>query len=159
MVLLLLSRADLRGGRKTPELGERYPGENGAPRRRRTMICPKCREEIPDHSQSCPLCRAEIYSPENRKLKTSGLAIASLVLSLTCIFAIVALPLAIAAQIQISRRKHELTGSGLAIAAMCISGVSMFMVLPILLATMLPVFFRGPTRPARRPPAWGIPRT
>ncbi len=107
------------------------------------MICPKCREEIADHSQTCPLCGAEIFSPDHRPLKTSGLAIASLVLSLTCVFAIVALPMAIAAQIQISRRKYELTGSGLAIAAMCISGVCLFLLLPFLAAMMLPVFFRG----------------
>ena len=73
--------------------------------------------------------------------KTSGLAVASLILAVLCVTAPIALILGIIALVQTSRNP-QLQGRGLAIAGMIISIVGMLM-LVILSAIMFPVFARA----------------
>jgi prepilin-type processing-associated H-X9-DG protein len=82
--------------------------------------------------------------------KTSGLAIASLVLGVLGMFtfgltAIVGLVLGIIALIQISRNQTRLSGLGLAIAGTCVSGF-MVLMLPVMAAMLLPALARAKQR-------------
>jgi type II secretory pathway pseudopilin PulG len=81
-------------------------------------------------------------APAPVKPKTSGLAIASLVLGalglLTCgLTSLVGLVLGAVALIKIKKSQGRLSGSGLAIAGICVSGVLVLM-LPIMAALLLP---------------------
>ncbi|HZQ46122.1 MAG TPA: DUF4190 domain-containing protein [Verrucomicrobiae bacterium] len=80
--------------------------------------------------------------------KTSGLAIASLVLGILGVFtcglsAIVGLVLGIISQIKINQSQGRLSGSGLAIAGICTSVVSLALVLLILPGLLLPALTRA----------------
>lgn len=82
--------------------------------------------------------------------KTSGLAIASLVLGVLGFFtagltAIVGLVLGIIALVQINRNQSRLSGMGLAIAGTCISGF-MVLLLPVMAAMLLPALARAKQR-------------
>jgi len=78
--------------------------------------------------------------------KTSGLAIASLVLAIlavfTCVTAPIGLALGIIAMVQIGRNPQALRGMGLAVAGTIVSGIAVLM-LPILAAILFPVFARA----------------
>ncbi len=103
------------------------------------MVCWQCGQETKDGSTQCSHCGAVLLASPPA-LRTSGLAIASLVFSLTCIGALPAIILGIISLRQISRRNGELAGKGLAIAGLCISGAAMFLLLPMLAAMLFPVF-------------------
>jgi len=79
--------------------------------------------------------------------RTSGLAIASLVLAVVGPFlflvpTLVGLILGIVALVGIRRSQGRLTGEGLAIAGICVSGISV-MLIPIMMAMLFPVFARA----------------
>jgi hypothetical protein len=81
--------------------------------------------------------------------KTSGMAIASLVLGIfgfTCVTAIVGLVLGILAQVKISRSGGKLKGTGLAIAGIILSGLMMLMGLPIMAGLLLPALAKAKQR-------------
>ena len=85
-----------------------------------------------------PLTGAPIAAPQGR---TSGMAVASLVLGLVgfCgITGIIGIILGIAAQVKIRRSGGKLKGSGLAIAGIVVSCVMFLLSIPILAALLLP---------------------
>jgi len=114
------------------------------------MNCPKCGTENPDDAQICNSCSAALKTApaESSKpvAKTSGLAIASLVLAIlspfTCmISAIPAVILAIVALVKISKSQGRLKGNGLAVAGLAVP----FVVLPvigILMGILMPALAR-----------------
>jgi hypothetical protein len=76
--------------------------------------------------------------------KTSGMAVASLVLGILGFCGITALAgivLGIIAQIQITKSNGRLKGSGLAIAGICVSGLMLFLIVPASL--LLPALARA----------------
>ncbi len=80
--------------------------------------------------------------------KTSGLAVASLVLGILGIFtcglaAVIGLVLGIMAQVRISNPKSRLSGSGLAIAGICTSALSLLLLVLILPGLLLPALSRA----------------
>jgi len=89
-----------------------------------------------------PTPAAPVYTatPTTSSAKTSGLAIAALVLGLLspvfCITAIPGLILGIIALVKIGNSKGLLTGKGLAIAGICISGICLFMAPALLLPAL-----------------------
>lgn len=78
--------------------------------------------------------------------KTSGLAIASLILAIlgmcTCVTALPGLILGIIALVQINRNPQRLKGQGLALAGTIVSAIAV-MFTPILAAIIFPVFARA----------------
>jgi hypothetical protein len=81
--------------------------------------------------------------------KTSGLAIASLVLGilgLCGITAILGLVLGIVAQVKISRSGGRLKGGGLAIAGICVSGAMLLLALPFMAGLFLPAFAKAKSK-------------
>ena len=82
-------------------------------------------------------------------LKTSGLAIASLVfgvLGFCGITALVGLILGIVALVNINRSQGRLTGNGFAIAGICASGFMLLFAIPILAALLLPALAKAKER-------------
>ena len=78
--------------------------------------------------------------------KTSGLAIASLVLGILgfCgITAIIGLVLGVVAQVKIKRSNGRLEGSGLAIAGICISAFMLLVSIPLTAAILLPAMHKA----------------
>jgi len=78
--------------------------------------------------------------------KTSGMAIASLVLGilgLCGITALVGLILGIISLVKINRSGGRLSGQGLAIAGICVSGLMLFMSIPFMAALTLPALARA----------------
>ena len=109
------------------------------------MRCPRCGAENPEGARSCASCGAP-YPPAPPP-RTSGLAIASLVLGLLGmvtfgVTSLVGIVLGIVSLIQIQRRPDRLTGTGFAIGGLAISALT-FMVLPIFAAILFPVFARA----------------
>jgi len=114
------------------------------------MYCPKCGTENPDDAQVCSSCGSELpktsATAENVVPKTSGLAIASLVLAvlspLTCLMtAIPAIILGIVSLVKIEKSAGQLAGRGLAIAGIVIPPV----VLPfvaLLMGILMPALAR-----------------
>ena len=92
-------------------------------------------------------------TPPEQPPRTSGLAIASLVLAIlgvvTCVGIVVlgpiALILGIIAMVQIGRNPQALRGMGMAIAGVVISGIAI-LVIPILAAILFPVFAQARAR-------------
>lgn len=83
--------------------------------------------------------------------KTSGMAIASLVLGILGIFtcgisAIIGLILGIVGQIKINKSQGRLSGSGLAIAGICTSALSLALLFLILPGLMLPALAKAKER-------------
>jgi prepilin-type processing-associated H-X9-DG protein len=115
------------------------------------MYCPKCGTENPDDARICSSCGSalKIAPADSSKpvAKTSGLAIASLVLALlspfTCmIAAIPAIILAIVALVRISKSQGQLKGNGLAITGLALP----FIILPIigiLMGILMPALARA----------------
>ncbi len=92
--------------------------------------CPACLNPVPDAATFCPKCGKPItVVPESEK-KTSGMAIAALILSLIpgCITQIVGIILGIIALTEISK-EPRLKGKGLAIASIVIAPIWGFFVL------------------------------
>jgi Domain of unknown function (DUF4190)/GYF domain 2 len=80
------------------------------------------------------------------EVKTSGMAITSLVLGilgLCGITALVGLVLGIVSLVKINRSGGRLSGQGLAIAGICVSGFMLFFSLPVMAALLLPALARA----------------
>lgn len=81
--------------------------------------------------------------------KTSGMAIASLVLGVLgfCgVTAVVGLILGIVALLKINRSQGRLTGNGFAIAGICVSGFMLLFAIPILAGLLLPALAKAKER-------------
>ena len=114
------------------------------------MYCPKCGTENPDGAQICNSCSAVLPSPGAQApigaVKTSGLAIASLVLAIlspfTCLItAIPAAILGIVALVKISKSRGQLKGTGLAITGIALP-VVLVPVFAILMGILMPALAR-----------------
>jgi prepilin-type processing-associated H-X9-DG protein len=80
------------------------------------------------------------------EVKTSGMAITSLVLGvlgLCGITALVGLVLGIVSLVKINRSGGRLSGQGLAIAGICLSGFMLFFSIPVMAAMLLPALARA----------------
>ena len=117
------------------------------------MKCPKCGTENPNDAKSCWSCSSVLPGTSTtapvQQPKTSGLAIASLVLGIlspiTCfITAIPAIVLGIVALVKVSKSAGRLKGNGLAIAGIVIPPVSL-PVVAMVMAIMMPAFARTRT--------------
>jgi hypothetical protein len=87
-------------------------------------------------------------TPPSGPVKTSGLAIASLVcgiLGFLCLPALAGLVLGVMALVKISNSKGQLRGQGLAIAGICLSGI-MLLVVPVEAGLLLPALARAKAR-------------
>ena len=128
----------------------------------RTTHCPRCLKRNPEEAARCQYCGALIiraavsapaanqYPPRSSSVhsRTSGMAIASLVLGLLGLFslgltALVGLILGIVGLRQVGRSQGQLQGQGLAVAGIVVSGLVlavMFLFVPIVAAVLFPVF-------------------
>ncbi|UCC69576.1 MAG: DUF4190 domain-containing protein [Armatimonadota bacterium] len=114
------------------------------------MLCPKCGKEIPESTPYCAYCGEQFAQsapplPPVPRPRTSGLAIASLILGILggfVVTALLGLIFGIIALVQIGRSQGRLRGQGLAIAGTVISGLGILLV-PILAAMVFPVFARA----------------
>ncbi|HUV04949.1 MAG TPA: DUF4190 domain-containing protein [Armatimonadota bacterium] len=101
-------------------------------------------EEKQSPSEGREATAPEAPAPEHPAPRTSGLAIASLVLAIlglvTWVTALVGLVLGIIAMVQIGRTPQKLRGMGVAIAGTVIGGIEFFL-MPIVAAILVPVFF------------------
>ncbi|MBA7649984.1 hypothetical protein ES703_57783 [subsurface metagenome] len=114
------------------------------------MRCPKCGTENPDGAQLCRSCSAVLTSTATRvpgpDARTSGLAIASLVLGLLSFFtcfvtAIPAIILGIVGLVKISKSGGQLKGNGLAIAGIALPVVLLPFV-ALLMGILMPALAR-----------------
>jgi hypothetical protein len=112
------------------------------------MYCPKCGTQNPDDSQSCNACGAVLTPapPEPILPKTSGLAIASLVLGIMSIFtclltAIPAIVLGIVGLVKINNSAGRLKGTGMAIAGIATPVVAL-PVVALLMGILMPALAR-----------------
>ena len=116
------------------------------------MNCPKCGKENPENAQICFSCSAVLNpAPTTGKpdVKTSGLAIAALVLGIfspfTCsITAIPAVILGIISLVKIEKSGGRLTGRGFAIAGIVVPVVVSFLMLGIIFPLLARVRQIGP---------------
>ncbi len=101
------------------------------------MHCPKCGKENPDDAQICQSCSALLtqapVTAERPIVKTSGLAIAALVLGILSVFtcgitAIPAVILGIISIVQIEKSGGRLTGRGFAIVGTTVAAVVLFLI-------------------------------
>jgi prepilin-type processing-associated H-X9-DG protein len=112
------------------------------------MFCPKCGKENPDNVQLCQYCSfviSNVSQPPLANAKTSGLAIAALVLGIlspTCITILPAIILGIIAFVQISKSAGRLKGTGLAIAGL-VAPVVLLPFISILMAILMPALFNA----------------
>ncbi len=102
---------------------------------------------FPEFSAALPMAPSSQSIPVAPS-KTSGMAIASLVLGILGIFtcgitAIIGLVLGIVGQIKINKSQGRLSGSGLAIAGICTSALSLALLLLILPGLLLPALSRA----------------
>ncbi|MHC4159766.1 MAG: DUF4190 domain-containing protein, partial [Planctomycetota bacterium] len=114
------------------------------------MYCPKCGAENPDGAQLCQACSWVLTSTsvtaENPDAKTSGLAIAALVLAIlspfACFFtALPAIILGIIALVKISKSSGRLKGNGLAITGIALPVVLLPFV-AIMMGILMPALAR-----------------
>ncbi len=114
------------------------------------MYCPKCGTENPDDAQVCSSCSSALSTasapPALPAAKTSGMAIASLVLAIlspfTCLItAIPAIVLGIVSLCKINKSAGQLKGQGLAIAGICIPAVSVPLI-ALLMGILMPALAR-----------------
>ena len=114
------------------------------------MYCPKCGSQNPDGVQLCGSCSWVLTSTSVQgpkpDAKTSGLAIASLVLGILSFFTcfITALPaiiLGIVGLIKINKSAGQLKGTGLAIAGMALPAVAV-PIMAMIAAIMMPALSR-----------------
>jgi len=114
------------------------------------MYCPKCGTKNPDSAKLC--CSCGFFLPEVSvsasapTVKTSGLAIASLVLGILSFFtlfltAIPAIVFGIVALVKISKSSGQLKGSGLAIAGIAVPAASL-PVIALLMGILTPALAR-----------------
>lgn len=119
------------------------------------MFCPKCGAQNADEAKTCAACGAEMpqaqqpaqptQMPMATALRTSPMAIWSLVLGIlgfTCVAAIPGLILGIVSIRQINQKPRELAGKGLAIAGIVLSAVGMccFALIATMSAILFPAF-------------------
>ncbi len=123
------------------------------------MNCPNCGREIPDGSQVCPLCNqilsmAGSAGPGISGSKTSGLAIASLVLGILSLgvgfmtfglLGLLSLSLGARSLSKIKKSQGALTGRGLAIAGIATGSASLLLLVLIVLVA-LPDFWASNAR-------------
>jgi len=114
------------------------------------MYCPKCGTENPDDAQVCRSCSWVLTSISTtapaQDAKTSGLAIASLVLAIlspfTCLLTgLPAIILGIVALVKIEKSAGRLKGKGLAISGIVVPGVA-FPVIALLMGILMPALAR-----------------
>ena len=114
------------------------------------MFCPKCGAENPEGAQLCMTCSWVLTSTSTRgpspSAKTSGLAVASLVLGilsfLTCfITAIPAIILGIVGLLKINKSSGQLKGTGLAVAGMALPAIA-FPIMMLMAAILMPALGR-----------------
>jgi len=114
------------------------------------MNCPKCGTQNPDVAQICSSCSAVLTPPAAQPAlgpaKTSGLAIASLVLAIlspfTCFLsAIPSIILGIVALVKISQSRGQSKGTGLAITGIALP-VIFLPVVAILMGILMPALLR-----------------
>lgn len=110
------------------------------------MLCTKCRLEIADGSNFCPYCGGQIsqtFGPvQTDSVKTSGLAVAALVLGILSFFScglliLPALICGIIAAVKISSSQGRLKGMGMAITAIALPAVAI-PVIALLMAILMP---------------------
>jgi len=115
------------------------------------VYCVKCGKTIPEAAQFCPYCGGKVpvpgTAPEFEPERTSGMAIASLVLGILGfvtfgVTGLIGAGLGIIALIQIDRSQGKLGGKGLAVAGTALSGITVISI-PIVSAIMFPVFARA----------------
>jgi hypothetical protein len=115
------------------------------------MYCPKCGTENPDDAQLCCSCSWVLTSTSTvapaPDAKTSGLAIAALILGILTFFtlgitAIPAIILGIVSIFKIEKSAGQLKGKGLAIAGIAVPGASLPIV-ALLLAILMPTLARA----------------
>ena len=114
------------------------------------MYCPKCGTENTNDAQVCHACGAvliptPIQTP-SLDIKTSGMAIAALVLGILSIFtcaltAIPAIILGIVSLVKIEKSGGSLTGRGFAIAGIVVPIVSFFIIV-LLMGILMPALAR-----------------
>jgi prepilin-type processing-associated H-X9-DG protein len=111
------------------------------------MLCPKCGTQNPDDAQSCRSCACALAgtatTAAGQPAKTSGLAVAALVLAIltpfTCLLTFVpALVCGIMALTSINKSAGRLKGKGLAVAGITVSAVALPVVLALLMAILMP---------------------
>ena len=114
------------------------------------MYCPKCGTQNPDVAPLCSSCSAVLSGVPTQTQtpapKTSGLAIAALVLAIlspfTCLItAIPAIIMGIVVLVKISKSRGQLKGSGLAITAIALP-VVLLPVFALLMGIMMPALAR-----------------
>ena len=109
------------------------------------MFCPKCGVENPDDRELCVSCSWVLGSTTSQpavNAKTSGLAVAALVLGIMSMFTLLlttlpAIICGIIAVVKINKSRGQLKGMGLAIAGMALPAVAI-PVVAMLLAIMMP---------------------
>ena len=114
------------------------------------MFCNNCGKPNLDEASFCASCGAPLARPVGAPAppaapfqpRTSGMAVASLVLGILGITALVGLILGIISLVQTNRSRGRLRGQGLAIAGICVSAFMMVFILP---AMLFPVFMRAST--------------
>ncbi|MBE0534464.1 MAG: DUF4190 domain-containing protein [Phycisphaerae bacterium] len=113
------------------------------------MRCPQCGSANPDDSVRCFSCGCELApAPAAAAAKTSGLAIAALVLGILAFFTcgITALPAiicGIVALVKIAKTNGVLKGMGMAITGIVLPFVFVAVVVPLLLAILMPALSRA----------------
>ena len=116
------------------------------------MYCPKCGTENPEDAQSCHSCSSVLTSAPAQApalgVKTSGLAIAALVLGLLSIFtvgltAIPAIILGIISLVIIEKSGGRITGRGFAIVGIVIPVLMFFLIIVLLLPALTRVREQG----------------
>jgi len=125
------------------------------------MYCSKCGVQNSDGSTHCVSCGSilidgaseqavEVQTPPAMVVepKTSGLAIASLVMGILSIFcsifmAIPAIICGIIALVKISKSNGQLKGNGFAIAGISVPAVVMLLIMPIMLAILMPALSKA----------------
>ena len=114
------------------------------------MFCQKCGQENTDDAQVCSVCGAVLISPPIQapglSVKSSGMAIAALVLGILSIFtcaltAIPAIILGIVSLVRIEKSGGSLTGRGFAIAGIVVPAVSLPLI-ALLMGIMMPALAR-----------------
>jgi len=110
------------------------------------MFCSNCGAQNPNDAPSCIRCQMPLIIPPLRPKKTSGLAIASLVLGILGfitfgIAGIIGLILGIIALSQISKKPLELGGQPLAIVGIVLSGLS-FCIMGLAVTVFMPALGR-----------------
>jgi prepilin-type processing-associated H-X9-DG protein len=109
------------------------------------MFCPKCGTEIPEGTQTCRNCNCTLIGTAQVIVsapKTSGLAVASLILGVMSVFScLITAPLSvilgIISLVKISQSKGQLKGTGMAVAGIAVPVVALPIV-AILMAILMP---------------------